>query len=263
MKKWLVITLLMLTVLSLFAERKAIVIANSNYSKVMLNSPVNDATDMEAALRGVGFNVLRYNNLKLPAMTNAINSFASGLTDQDEVVVYFAGHGTSYEGANYLVPAGVNLSNSQVYRKTAYSVATLAQKVSVAKTSLIVIEASKQWAPDNARAIAKPFVTMTSANPAKQAIIFAARPETVVLNSYAGKSLFTTTFISNITESDQDINQTMNKIITEVATTTRGMQIPWMSNAVGTEFIFNPANSRWRFKAFNLKDIEGGGSISW
>ncbi|HNX36771.1 MAG TPA: caspase family protein [Candidatus Cloacimonadota bacterium] len=263
MKRWFTLGLIMIMALSLFAERKALVIANSNYDRVTLNSPINDATNMESALTGLGFSVSRYNNLRLAAMVSAVDSFATTITANDDVVVYFAGHGTAYDGVNYLCPAGMNLSTSQSYKKTAYNLNTLAAKTKIARTSMLVIEASKQWTPDGTKAIAKPFAKMLATAPTKQVIVFSARPDKIVLNSYEEKSIFTTTFIKNITESDLNFNLMMQGVITEVATQTKGLQVPWVSGVMTTEFIFNPLDSKWRFKSFDLWDTEGGGSISW
>ena len=43
--------------------RVALVIGNSNYKNSPLKNPVNDARDMAAKLRGLGFTVIERNNL--------------------------------------------------------------------------------------------------------------------------------------------------------------------------------------------------------
>ena len=54
-------------------QKFALVIGNGNYTGISrLNNPTNDANDMEAALRGLGFTVDKVLNGSLEQMENAV-----------------------------------------------------------------------------------------------------------------------------------------------------------------------------------------------
>ena len=60
-------------------KRTALVIGNGDYANSPLRNPTNDATDMAAALKSLGFEVLSYTNLDQPGMKRAIREFGAKL----------------------------------------------------------------------------------------------------------------------------------------------------------------------------------------
>lgn len=94
------------------AESKvALVIGNAHYASALpLRNAGNDATDMCAALRKLGFEVI----CKLDIATkrdfkDAIYEFTGKITPRSVALFYFAGHGMQVEGVNYLVPVKAEL----------------------------------------------------------------------------------------------------------------------------------------------------------
>src|SRR5882672_5072015 len=87
-------------------KRIALVIGVQNYSNVPpLRHSLNDANDMAAALKSKGFQV---DFLKDPKskkdIKDAITRYYNIMRGQSGAVgiIYYAGHGTQYEGENYL-----------------------------------------------------------------------------------------------------------------------------------------------------------------
>jgi hypothetical protein len=74
MKKALFALFILLIGSALWAQQKyALVIGNSNYTGISpLRNPVNDANDMETALKGLGFTVVKVLNGNLEQMENAV-----------------------------------------------------------------------------------------------------------------------------------------------------------------------------------------------
>ncbi len=92
------------------AERRiALVIGNSAYKVGPLPNPVNDTTDVAAALRGLGFQVALKVNLSHREMIVAIQEFGKQLQAGGVGVFYYAGHATQVNGENYLIPVSVNI----------------------------------------------------------------------------------------------------------------------------------------------------------
>jgi uncharacterized caspase-like protein len=92
-----VLILLMLSSSAVRAgKRVALVIGNSSYQHVGdLANPKNDATDMTAALRLYGFQVIDGLDLNKAALDRKVLDFAAALQGAEVAVVFYAG-GTAY-----------------------------------------------------------------------------------------------------------------------------------------------------------------------
>src|SRR5262249_27239473 len=75
------------------ARRIALVIGNAAYAEAPLRNAGNDATDMAAKLRQLGFDVTLLRDVPLQAMEEAINAFNRQLRQGGMGLFYFAGHG--------------------------------------------------------------------------------------------------------------------------------------------------------------------------
>ena len=97
------------------AERRtALVIGNAAYGDVgVLRNPVNDATDMDAALRRLGFAVTLLRDADLRTMQEAIETFLRQLRQGGVGLFYFAGHGMQVNGENYLIPLRARINREQ------------------------------------------------------------------------------------------------------------------------------------------------------
>lgn len=86
--------------------RVALVIGNAAYINApALGNPVNDATDMCAALGSVGFTTLCHVNVHDRAEFEAhVKEYVDRLTPATEGVVFYSGHGVQVDNANFLIP---------------------------------------------------------------------------------------------------------------------------------------------------------------
>jgi uncharacterized caspase-like protein len=85
--------------------RIALVIGNSAYQNTAkLTNPRNDAADMAAALKKLGFQFIEGFDLDKAALDRKIRDFATALRGADMGVFFYAGHGLQVAGQNYLVP---------------------------------------------------------------------------------------------------------------------------------------------------------------
>ena len=91
-------------------QRIALVIGNSAYSIGPLKNPVNDATDMAATLKKLGFTVTLKRNASLQEMDEAVETFGSQLKRGGVGLFYYAGHGVQINGTNYLLPIGAKIN---------------------------------------------------------------------------------------------------------------------------------------------------------
>ncbi len=91
------------------SDRYALVIGNSQYALASLKNPVNDATDMSAQLKALGYHIHKGKpllDLDRASFEHAILDFAISIPAGSTAIVYYAGHGVSVDGENYLLPVG-------------------------------------------------------------------------------------------------------------------------------------------------------------
>ena len=93
------------------AKRVAFVVGINKYDNLprerQLAKAVNDARAMEAALKAVGFDVIKAEDVGRSSFNQAWQQLLNKLAPGDEVAVFFSGHGVEIEGGNYLVPRDV------------------------------------------------------------------------------------------------------------------------------------------------------------
>ena len=132
------------------ADRYALVIGNSAYKNkeiASLVNPVNDAADVAAALKALGYNVKLMTNAGLMDMINAVRDFAGDLrrNSSNEGFFWFAGHGLSVRGVHYLLPVDVNPVDESIIARGSFAVDELMEEIGNARnrTNLIVIDACR------------------------------------------------------------------------------------------------------------------------
>lgn len=91
----------------------ALVIGNAAYENALpLINPVNDAADMCAALKKLGFRTLCYTNVRDRAEFDARVKDYVGQLDANTVgVFYYSGHGVQAGNTNYLIPTQVQVKS--------------------------------------------------------------------------------------------------------------------------------------------------------
>src|SRR5262245_35190648 len=90
--------------------RVALVVGNSAYRGTpRLDNPRNDAADVGAALRRLGFHVIEALDLDKAAFDKAIGDFIAALQGGGTALFFYAGHGLLVSGQNYLVPVDAQL----------------------------------------------------------------------------------------------------------------------------------------------------------
>ena len=91
--------------------RVALVIGNDKYPNLPANEQllkaVNDARAVGDALRKLGFTVISGENLNRAEMVNRVFAFMQSIKPGDIAVMFYAGHGVTVSGGNYLLPTDI------------------------------------------------------------------------------------------------------------------------------------------------------------
>ena len=91
---------------SKLSARTALVIGNAKYEAAVgpLRNTANDAKAVAKTLRDLGFAVIEKHDVTRDQLLRAVVEFRATLTGAEVGLFYYAGHGISVAGSNYLLP---------------------------------------------------------------------------------------------------------------------------------------------------------------
>lgn len=250
----LTVALILSTVHAVQAERRvALVIGNSAYQRIgALANPRNDATDMARALREVGFEVIDGYDLTKAAMEAAFNRFALAADAADVGVIFYAGHGATFDNVPYLAPVDTQLANEATARRELLRLDDLLADLRRAKGVRIAIidacrdnEAEQQLKRLLARTRGTS-VTRGLALPADRGgllIAYATQPLTTAEDGAGRNSPFTAAFLKHMRVPGLDIRSVLYEVKSEVHAATGGKQLPEISDSLLGRFAFLEARA--------------------
>jgi uncharacterized caspase-like protein len=216
------------------AKRVGLVIGNGTYAYAgVLTNPANDARDVGAALRTLGFDVRVVIDADLAAMQSAVKTLARDAEGAEAVLVYYAGHGIEINGQNYLIPVDAKLAEALDAPKEALALDTVMREVSAhGKFRLIVLDACRdspfadslrQRDAGVRRGLAEP-----AANPGNMLVAYAAKAGTVAQDGLpGGNSPFTSAFLKALQTPKLDVRLMLRNVLTDVMQATQFQQAPF------------------------------------
>ena len=244
---WIIFGFWLFTSVQAVAEaRIALVVGNSNYTVVSgLPNPVNDAALMAQTLTDVGFSVTLVSDGDLDGMRTAISAFGAALREggpEATGLFYYAGHGVQSFGRNYLLPVDVNLSNAADLSLVGIEADSVLRQMFSAKnrTNIVILDACRN----------NPFVEVLELTdnglaemnaPTGTYLALSTAPGAVAMDGLGDNSPFTTALVEQILIPGQPIEQAFKNVRVAVLAETRGLQTPWDTSSLTTDFVFRPA----------------------
>lgn len=90
------------------AKRVALIVGNNAYREVpALDKALGDARAVAAAMQSLGFEVITLLDADRARMSRVLVEFETRVAPGDTALFFFAGHGVSLDGGNYLLPTDV------------------------------------------------------------------------------------------------------------------------------------------------------------
>jgi uncharacterized caspase-like protein len=208
-----------------------------------LANPKNDAADVAAAFKALGFETMVQTDLNKAAMNSALSQFSKAVRGADVAVVYYSGHGMQFEGKNYLLPVDANLETAaDVNRFQLTAVDDLIDVLAAASgMQLIVLDACRNNAVE--RNFKNKIASAANGNrdvastrgfsridPRSGLIItYSTAPGQVAADGDGRHSPFTDAFLKNVSLPDMDVRQMLYQVQSDVFAATR-QQIPEISS---------------------------------
>lgn len=227
------------------APRVALVIGNNAYAKALKNA-VQDAEDVAATLRTVGFRVTQRTNLDRKTMRQAIRDFGAALTPHSVGLFYFAGHGLQGTGGkNYLLPVGVTIASEADVEDEGVDVDLVLREMGRARNPLnILILDACRTNPFLGEYLAKQQGLARMEGPVGTLIAYATTPGAWAADGQGRNGVYTKHLLAAMTTPGLSLEQMFKQVRNAVREETHGRQIPWESSALTVEFAFVEAPPR-------------------
>lgn len=233
--------------------RVALVIGNSTYRNVApLANPENDARQVAAALRRVGFSTVEVrSNLGSTDMRNALQAFTRQAEHADVAVVYYAGHGMEVGGSNYLIPVDAELARQTDLNFEAIPLAMVLDAVSGARRlKIVVLDACRNnpfaghMKGAGTRAIGRGLARIEPESN-DTLVAYAAKDGTTADDGTGGNSPFATAFAKEIATPGLEVRLLFGKVRDDVYRATNKKQEPFVYGSLGGDafYFVAPAGS--------------------
>ncbi|MBU0769626.1 MAG: caspase family protein, partial [Proteobacteria bacterium] len=221
-------------------RRTALVIGNGAYKSSPLANSVNDANDMAAALKKLGFSVKLSINSDQKSMEDAIRSFGKELRSGGVGLFYFAGHGIQVHGRNYLIPVDADIESEADVKYESVDAGRVLSQMYEAENGLniMILDACR----DNPyarsfRTSEKGLAKMDA--PTGSILAYATAPESVAADGSGRNGLYTSMLLKHMMEPNLIIERVFKKVRVDVMKESANRQVPWESSSLTGDFYFS------------------------
>ncbi|MEM0921547.1 MAG: caspase family protein [Pseudomonadota bacterium] len=236
-------------------ERKvALVIGNGAYIHASpLANPVNDAQAMSNKLESLGFETYAGFDLDKFGMERLLRDFSRASRASDVNVFFYAGHGMSVNGVNYLVPVDAAFQDETALDFEAVAVDFITRQMSLSDAvNLVFLDACRDNPLANtlsrsmgggtrSAAVNNGLAEMKVSNSGKgMAIAFATSPGEVALDGEGVNSPFTTALLRHLDAENTDIAEVFTRVTGDVYNSTDKQQRPWLNVSLTGPVMLNP-----------------------
>lgn len=223
------------------SARTALVIGNAKYEPAVgpLRNTANDAKAVAKTLRELGFAVIEKHDVTRDQLLRAVVEFRATLTNVEVGLFYYAGHGISVAGSNYLLPIksgytseGADDVTLRLLAETKlFNVeqAVADMKSSGASCNLVILDACRSTAvarTGRTRDAASPGGLSEMKPPAGSLIAFATDAGQTALDGDGTNGLYTEELLKNLRTPGLSVEQVFKRTRAGVLERSNGGQIP-------------------------------------
>jgi hypothetical protein len=231
--------------ISRLERRVALLVGNGAYKQSPLDNAVNDATDLNAALKTLGFQTILLQNSSLQMMKQKTREFADLAINADVALIFYSGHGIEYRGNNYLIPTSTGSLREFEVEDETFNVSRWMDMLETQngsnkqRVNIVILDAcrdnafSRGWRNTN-RGLAR----MDA--PSGTILAYSTSPGKVASDGNRGdrNSPYTKSLLRAIQQQNTPIEQVFKDVRRMVVEQTKGEQIPWENSSLIGNFVF-------------------------
>lgn len=222
------------------ADRVALLIGNNNYAAAPLRNAVNDARDLGAALKELGFTIIVKENATRREMIEAIREFGTALDGASTALFFYAGHAMQFKDRNYLIPIDAAMGSEEDITFFAVEVGQIFDRMDRAKTrfNFLVLDACRDNPFASSFKVSSSGLAQMS-SPSGTLIGYATAPGSVAADGYGRNGMYTHHILQNIRVPDLPVEIMFKRVREGVERETKRQQTPWDSSSLKGDFAFN------------------------
>jgi hypothetical protein len=241
---------------ALSGRRIALVIGNSTYSSGPLKNPVNDATDMAATLKKLGFTVTLRRNVRMQEMEEAIDEFGNRLKRGGVGLFYYAGHGVQVNGTNYLLPVGAKINKESDVRFQAVDAGRVLAEMENANNGLniVILDACRDNPFGKTFRSASRGLAIVSSAPVGTFISYSTGAGQVARDGEFRNSPYTSALLQYMQEPGVPITDVFINVRQKLRKETG--QVPWELSSLEGKFYFVPGSGKMAIDKSEIKEME-------
>ena len=226
-------------------KRLALVIGNGAYTSApALRNPPNDAREMGATLRTLGFDVTSGINTNQRDMKRLIREFGQKLKAGGSGLFYYAGHGVQSKGRNYLVPVDADIQSEAEVEDSAVDVNLVLGYMDEAQNGLniVILDACRNNPFARSFRSASGGLAQVDA-PTGTLIAYATAPGRVASDGTGQNGLYTSELLKQMRVPGLSATEMFMRVRAEVLKQTGSKQVPWEASSLVGNFYFSSLTS--------------------
>ena len=241
------------------AKRIALVIGNGTYTNApVLKNPPNDARDIAATLKTLGFEVTSGINVNQKEMKRLVREFGQKLKTGGSGLFYYAGHGVQSKGRNFLIPVDADIQSEAEVEDSAVDIGLVLNYMDDAQNGLniVILDACRNNPFGRSFRSASGGLAQVDA-PTGTLIAYATAPGRVASDGQGQNGLYTSELLKQMRVPGLSVTDMFMHVRAEVMKQTAGKQVPWEASSLVGNFYFGSSRTN---SDIELKSLEGAGA---
>lgn len=208
-------------------RRVALVIGNGAYTNApSLRNPPNDARDMAAMLKELGFDVISGINIGQREMKSLIRDFGQKLKAGGVGLFYYAGHGLQSRARNYLIPVEADIQSEAEIEDAENDL------------NIVILDACRNNPFSRSfRSVSNGLAQVDA--PTGTLIAYATAPGHVASDGSGKNGIYTSELLKQMGVSGLSLIDMFMRVRVGVMKQTGSRQVPWESSSLVGQFCFS------------------------
>jgi TolA-binding protein len=223
------------------SRRIALVIGNGAYTSAPpLKNPPNDARDMAANLKTLGFEVSSGVNVSQREMKRLIREFGQKLKSGGSGLFYYAGHGVQARGRNYIIPVDAEIQSEADVEDSGVDVGLVLNYMDDAQNGLniVILDACRNNPFSRSFRSATDGLAQVDA-PTGTLIAYATAPGRVAADGAGENGLYTSELLRAMRVPGLTATDMFMQVRGEVMKKTGNKQVPWEASSLVGAYYFS------------------------